>query len=82
MKDQLKHQINDLLHQSNTEVVQLGAKASVGLVGSFAAMSINDWAGLIVAILTGIYMCFQIESAWRNRKAARQNLKNAKDASK
>lgn len=82
MKDQLKHQINDLLHQSNTEVVQLSTKTGIGLVGSLTAMSINDWAGLIVAILTGIYMCFQIESAWRNRKAARQNLKNAKDASK
>jgi len=74
--------IKELLHQSNTEVVQLSAKTGIGLVGSLTAMSINDWAGLIVAILTGIYMCFQIESAWRNRKAAKQNLKNAQDASK
>jgi hypothetical protein len=72
--------IKELLHQSNNEVVQLSAKTGVGLVGSLTAMSVNDWAGLIVAILTGIYMCFQIESAWRNRKAAKQHQQNAKNA--
>lgn len=82
MTHKLKDTVTELIQQSNAEMVQLSAKSGVGLLGSFAAMSINDWAGLIVAILTGIYMCFQIESAWRNRKAAKQNLKNAKDASK
>lgn len=78
----MRDKINELIHQSNVEVAQLGAKTGIGLIGSFTAMSINDWAGLIVAVLTGIYMCFQIESAWRNRRAAKQNLQNAKDASK
>lgn len=68
--------VKELVDQSNHELVQLSAKGSIGIVGTFASMSINDWAGLIVAILTGVYMCFQIESAWRNRKAAKQNQKN------
>lgn len=75
----MKDEITKLIHQSNTEALELGVKGSVGLAGSFAAMSINDWAGLIVAILTGIYMCFQIESAWRNRKAAKINQKKAQE---
>lgn len=75
----MKDEITKLIHQSNTETIELGVKGTVGLAGSFAAMSINDWAGLIVAILTGIYMCFQIESAWRNRKAARINQKKAQE---
>lgn len=75
----MKDQVKDLMSQSQTQVVELAAKGGVGLAGTFATMSINDWAGLIVAILTGIYMCFQIESAWRNRKAAKINQKKAQE---
>lgn len=75
----MKDEIKELFHQSNSQAVELAAKGSAGFVGSFAAMSINDWAGLIVAILTGIYMCFQIESAWRNRKAAKMRQKQIRD---
>jgi hypothetical protein len=64
-------QVKQLVHQSHNEVVELTAKGAVGFAGSFASMSINDIAGLIVAFLTGVYMCFQIESAWRNRQATK-----------
>lgn len=73
----MSDEVKNLIHQSNVQFGELGAKTTVGLVASFASMSINDWAGLIVAILTGIYMCFQIESAWRNRKAAKIKQKTA-----
>lgn len=78
----MSNEVKDLIHQSQTQVVELAAKGGLGLVGTFASMSINDWAGLIVALLTGIYMCFQIESAWRNRKAAKQKQKNINDESR
>lgn len=72
-------EVKNLIAQSHTQVVELAAKGGVGLAGTFATMSINDWAGLIVAILTGIYMCFQIESAWRNRKSAKMRQKQIRD---
>ena len=78
----MTNKVEDLVQQAQSQTVDLAVKGSLGLAGTFTSMSINDWAGLIVAILTGIYMCFQIESAWRNRKAAKQNLKNAKDDAK
>lgn len=68
----------DLIHEANADMIAMGAKGSVGLMGSFAAMSINDWAGLIVAVLTGIYMCFQIEAAWKKRKES-QKITKAKN---
>lgn len=73
-------QVKQLIAQSNAQVGELAVKGGLGMAGTFASMSINDWAGLIVAILTGIYMCFQIESAWRNRKAAKTRQKTAEDA--
>lgn len=75
----MKDEIKQLINQSNQETMELSVKGSIGLVGSFTAMSINDWAGLIVAILTGIYMCFQIESAWCNRRNARGQEKKSKE---
>ena len=66
-----------LMHESNTDVVHAATKGSIGFAGAAATMSINDWAGLIVAVLTGIYMIFQIESAWRKRKAAIAKQKEA-----
>ncbi|MGB0817422.1 MAG: hypothetical protein ACPGQQ_00855 [Candidatus Puniceispirillaceae bacterium] len=66
----MPQQVNHLLQESNSDLFHAGVKGGVGFGGSLAAMSINDIAGLIVAILTGIYMCFQIEAAWRKRKAA------------
>lgn len=75
----MKKDIQELFDQSNHQTVELGVKGTVGLTGSLMAMSLNEWAGFLVAVLTGIYMCLQIESAWRNRKAAKENWKNAKD---
>ena len=48
--------------------VDVAVKGGGSLGATFGAMSINDIAGLIVAFLTGIYMLFQIEAAWRRRK--------------
>lgn len=59
-----------LIREANLDVIAAGGKGSVGIVGAFAAMSINDWAGLFVAVLTGVYMGFQIEAAWRKRRIA------------
>ena len=59
-----------LIHEANLDIAQGCAKGGVGFLGSVACMSINDIAGLIVAVLTGVYMAFQIEAAWRKRKAA------------
>jgi hypothetical protein len=71
----MSNQVKDLVQQSQHQVVELAAKGSIGVVGTLTSMSINDWAGLIVAFLTGVYMCFQIESAWRNRVAAKETQK-------
>lgn len=78
----MEEKTRELFNQSNVQIVELTAKGSVGIAGTLASMSINDFAGLVVAILTAIYMCLQIESAWRNRKAARQNLKKSNDEAK
>lgn len=51
----------------------IAAKSGTGFLGSFAAMTVNDIAGLVVAALTGIYMCFQIEAAYQRRKARKKN---------
>jgi len=67
----MSDQVKDLVAQSNIQVGELTVKGGLGIIGTFTSLSINDWAGLIVAILTGVYMCFQIESAWRNRKSAK-----------
>lgn len=54
------------------EVVETSVKSGVGFLGSFGALTINDAAGLVVAILTGIYMILQIESALKKRKKKRK----------
>lgn len=59
----------ELFSENNTDLMIAGGKSSVGFAGSFAAMTINDIAGLLVAVLTGVYMVLQIESALRKRKA-------------
>ena len=69
--------IKELVQTSNAQLGELAAKGGGGLFLTFTAMSVNDWAGLIVAILTGIYMCFQIEAAWHNRKTAKAKRKTA-----
>jgi prefoldin subunit 5 len=66
----MKQTAKELVQQSNIDMAVLVPKSGVGLFGSFAAMTINDLAGLLVAILTGVYMTLQIESAWRKRKQA------------
>lgn len=75
----MSNEVKNLITESNTQVMELALKGGVGATGTIITISINDWAGLIVAILTGIYMCFQIEAAWRNRKAAKIRQKKMKD---
>lgn len=72
--------IKELVQTSNSQLGEVALKGGGGLAVTFASMSINDVAGLIVAILTGIYMCFQIESAWRNRKSAKMKQKKIQDS--
>lgn len=66
-----------LVHEANLDLGAAAIKGGGGFMATFAAMSINDIAGLIVAILTGIYMCFQIEAAWQKRKEAKKRRKDA-----
>lgn len=70
----------ELILESQHEMLALPVKASVGAAGSFTAMTVNDVAGLCVAILTGIYMLFQIESAWRKRRLAIEREKRELEA--
>lgn len=53
-------------------VLETGIKSGVGFGGAFAAMSINEIAGLVVAVLTAVYMLFQIEAAWVKRKTRKE----------
>ncbi len=69
--------VKDLIQQSNMQLGEVAAKGGGSIGVTLFAMSVNDWAGLIVAILTGIYMCFQIEAAWHNRKTAKAKRKTA-----
>ena len=62
---------HEIMQEAYTDLTVGGAKVGVGVGGVFAAMTINDIAGLIVAILTAIYMVLQIESAWNKRKEAK-----------
>lgn len=64
--------VKQLIQESNAEIGVGIAKGGAGLGATITAMSINDFAGLVVAILTGIYMIFQIEAAWHKRKEAKK----------
>jgi ethanolamine transporter EutH len=64
----IKNKIENLAHSIPNNVIESSAKTTLGFTGAFAAMSINEIAGLVVAILTAIYMVFQIEAAWKRRK--------------
>lgn len=66
---------NKILDQVNVEFGVVGAKGAAGFAGAATAMSINDIAGLIVAVLTGVYMAFQIEASWRKRRVAKAEEK-------
>lgn len=68
-------EVQKLVSESHSDLMSAGVKGSVGIAGSMATMTINDIAGLIVAVLTGIYMVLQIEAAWKKRKAAEQRDK-------
>ncbi len=61
---------DNLMKNQSIEYVEIGLKSGVGITGSLTAMTINDMVALIVGFLTGIYMLFQIEAAWRKRKNA------------
>lgn len=43
-------------------------KVGVGFMGSFAAMTFNDWIGALVGIATLIFFILQIEAAIHKRK--------------
>lgn len=61
-----------LSHEANLDIAAGLTKGGGGLIATLTAMSINDIAGLVVAILTGIYMCLQIEAAIVKRKEAKK----------
>lgn len=64
-----------ILHESQVDMMQMAPKSFVGIVGTFGALSINDIVGIVVGVLTGIYMVLQIEAALRKRKEAIRRLK-------
>lgn len=74
----IMERVKQLFHEFYTDVAQLFLKGGAGVAGSFAAMSINDIVGLIVGILTGVYMTLQIEAAWRKRKEAIRRQREAR----
>lgn len=53
---------------TNYPGTDLTAKGAAGIGASFASMSLNEILGAIVAMLTIIYMLFQIEAAFRRFK--------------
>lgn len=67
----LLDQARDALPSPHT--LEVSAKTSAGFGGSFLAMSINELAGLIVAILTAIYMFLQIQDILRKRRNENRN---------
>lgn len=75
----MKHQeiLDKLTHlderfASHYPVQDTALKSSVGFGSAFAALSINDWMGLLVGLATLIYMIFQIEQAYVRRKKRKQ----------
>lgn len=67
---QAQKTIGEVIPTGGGEVI---GKSSVGFAGAITAMTINDWAGLVVAVLTAIYMLFQIEKIWQERKERKKN---------
>lgn len=63
---------------SDHQGIELAAKAGVGFGGAGVAMTVNDIAGLVVALLTAIYMAFQIEAAIAKRRERIKKAKNDK----
>lgn len=63
--------IQKILPQPHT--VEVVGKTGAGFGGSLLAMSLNEWAGLVVAILTAIYMVLQIQDILRKRKNENSN---------
>ena len=72
LKGEQMERVKQLIQESNADIGVGIAKGGAGLGATITAMSINDFAGLVVAILTGIYMMFQIEAAWHKRKEAKK----------
>ena len=62
-----------LIHEANSDLSTATFKSGLGFLSAGAAMTLNDWAGLIVAFLTAIYMILQIEIAWHKRKIAKKH---------
>lgn len=73
----MKQEIQKITHAVDATVIESTTKTGVGFMGAFAAMTINDMAGLVVAVLTAVYMVFQIEAAWQRRKKRKdEGLRN------
>lgn len=53
--------------------MEVSAKTGAGFGGSLLAMSLNEWAGLLVAVLTAIYMVLQIQDILRKRRNENRN---------
>ena len=51
---------------------EVSGKVGIGFLGSFGALTIDSVVGVIVGILTAIYMVLQIEAAWRRRKEGKK----------
>ena len=64
-------QAKRLLQESHNEFGAMVIKGGAGITASVTALTLNDIIGLVVGILTAIYMVFQIEAAYRKRKIAR-----------
>ena len=75
----MKQEIQKITHAVDSTVIESTTKTGVGFMGAFAAMSINDIAGLIVAVLTAVYMLFQIEAAWQRLKKRKDDSLRNKD---
>lgn len=69
----LKQQMQKAVESVGPNVIEPVGKTTVGFTGAAAAMSINDIAGLVVAIMTAVYMAFQIEAAYARRKKRRES---------
>lgn len=58
--------------EHNQEVLSGGGKTAVGIYGTVTAATVHTWIGILVGILTCIFMALQIEYIWYKRKISRE----------
>lgn len=71
--------VQQLMREANHDFMEAGLKGSVGAAGTITAATINTWIGITAGLMTCVYMAFQIEAAWRKRKAAIEKHKEIKN---